>query len=164
MFNLRKYLYQRLTAFIAEQLPSRYKNNLYSWIEDGEIIDEGQQLTEQGEVLAFLKYNAVIWLEQFPFKQIDPAVIKVNLLHWLKQNDPYRYRVESAVNFDIEMLDDNTADLVFNVQCFEPMEAVEDENGNIYANGKKYRLDYINIYTAEEIATEISIDTSEHSI
>lgn len=151
MATVKKMLYQQLTDFLLGKLPTRYQANFYSWIEDGRLLNEGRQVTYNGIELCHLSYNGIFHFEALPFNEISPAYLMAHIQIWLNEHDEIRDSLDEAeIPFELEMIDDNTADLVFTIPFREPLTAVADEKGELQIAGKAYRLDDIEIFTATE--------------
>ena len=58
---------------------------------------------------------------------------------------------EGEIPFDLDIIDDNTADLIFTIAFREPLTAIEDSEGKLKIDGMNYRLDDIEVFTAEYI-------------
>ena len=159
MANLkRKMLYQQLTDFILGKLPKRYQANFESWIENGKLINQGKQVTEEGLEIAHISYDAVLFFNEFPFAEIRPDYLMAWVQIWLNENDPMRDTLDQyETDFDIEMISDEVADLTFTIAFQEPLTAVKDTAGKLEIDGEKYRLDEIEILTVQEVEAETKV-------
>ena len=83
MATVKKMLYQQLTDFLLTKLPKRYHGNFYSWIEDGKLLNEGRQVTENGIEVCHLSYNGVFHFEALPFHEISPAYLMAVIQVWV---------------------------------------------------------------------------------
>lgn len=116
-----KLKYQQLTDYLLEFLPQAYHGNFYSWIDQGDILNEGKTVTEQGEILFYLEYSATLYLHEFPYRQINPMQLMALLNDWIN-NDHERCVVDNyKTPFDLEIIDDQLADLSFNIDFREPI-------------------------------------------
>lgn len=114
--------YQDLTDNLVAKLPPRYQANFYSWMDNGEMIDEGKIVTDKGEILFYLEYSAELFFHELPFKQINPLQIMAAINLWLAENDLERYtQDEYKTPFDLTLLDDELADLSFTLKFREPI-------------------------------------------
>lgn len=159
MANLkRKMLYQQLTDFLLSKLPKRYQANFESWIENGKLINQGKQVTAEGLEIAHISYDAVLFFNEFPFVEIRPDYLMAWVQIWLNDNDPMRDVLDQyETDFDIEMVSDELADLTFTIAFQEPLTAVKDSAGQLDIDGASYRLDEIEILTAQEIEIETDV-------
>lgn len=157
-------LYQALTDYLLGYLPLNYQPNFYSWMSKIKIINEGQTVVEQGEFLTEsvqvceIEYDAVLWFEALPFKQIDPLKLMVLLNTWVQDcSNPYHdgahdsYNYNQQIEGELTPIDDETADLDFTLTFREPIYLVRDERGEIPLNGERYRLANIEIFTLENV-------------
>lgn len=158
MATVKKMLYQQLTDFLLTKLPKRYHGNFYSWIEDGKLLNEGRQVTDNGIEVCHLSYNGVFHFEALPFTAISPAYLMAFIQVWVNENDPMRDAFnDNEIPFDLDILDDSTADLIFTISFREPLTAMQDERGELQISGENYRLDEIEVFTAEEIDVVVRI-------
>ena len=159
MATVKKMLYQQLTDFLLTKLPKRYQVNFYSWIEDGKLLNEGRQVTENGIEVCHLSYNGVFHFEALPSNEISPAYLMAFIQVWVNENDQMRDVLdEGEIPFDLDIIDDKTADLIFTIAFREPLTAMEDKNGELEIGGVNYRLDSIEIFTAEEIDVVVRVE------
>ncbi|WGE32548.1 phage tail protein [Actinobacillus genomosp. 2] len=156
MSSVRKFLYQQLTDFLLTKLPKRYHGNFHSWMDKIKLINAGRNVTDLGLEVAHIKYDAVLWFEVFPYREISAPLIMAMIQVWLDENDAIRERLDLyETDIDLDILDDKTADLVFTINFQEPLTAQKDPNGELVIDGESYRLDEIEIYYAEEIDVEV---------
>lgn len=145
-------LYQRLLGFLQQQLPIRYRKNLLAWIESGTLIDQGKNVTDEGVEIAHIRYKATFLFNELPFNQLSVAEIMANIQVWLNENDELRYQLDFAeIGFDVEIYDDSTADLTFDIEFQEPITAIKSERGKLNIDGVNYQINSIPIYIAEEV-------------
>lgn len=150
-----KLKYQQLTDYLIAHLPKHYHANVYSWLLKGNIADIGRQQTAYGVILGQIQSQVIIWLENFPFRQIDPAYVMALINIWLDENDPDRDRLDQyEVSFEITPIDDHSVDLEFSLEFVDHLEAVADENGHLTVQTDRLRLAPIEIWTATSINVE----------
>ncbi|MFC0973982.1 phage tail protein [Pasteurella multocida] len=114
--------YQVLTDYLLSKIPSHYHANFYSWMDDGELVNEGKEVTEKGEILFYLEYTAELFFHELPFKKINPLWIMTYLKIWLDENDLERcIQDDYKTPFELTMLSDDLADLGFSVKFREPI-------------------------------------------
>jgi len=140
-------LYQQLTDFLLTKLPKRYHGNFYSWIEDGKLLNEGRQVTENGIEVCHLSYNGVFHFEALPFNEISPAYLMAFIQVWVNENDQMR-----------DVLDDGEIPFDLDIAFREPLTAIEDSEGKLKIDGVNYRLDEIEVFTAEEIDVVVRVE------
>lgn len=159
---MSKLLYQQLTDHLLQFLPKGYQANFYSWMSKVKIINEGETITEQGEFLTEtvkvcqIEYDAVLWFEALPFKHLDPLKLMVLINTWIQDcEDGYPFNHNQQIEGELTPLDDDTADLDFTLTFREPVYLVRDEKGDIPLNGKRYRLDNVEIYSMANLPVRV---------
>lgn len=152
---MRKMLYQQLTDFVLAKLPEAYRPKFYSEMDKGKIKNEGRTQTENGIEIAHIEYDAILFFEELPFKKIDPLNLIALISIWLdeisKSDEYWRLVDYEELDFELELIDDETADLTFIIPFKEPITAIKNEQGGLLINGEKYQLSEIEIDIAEEI-------------
>lgn len=159
---MKKMLYQQLTDYLLRILPSNYRSKFYSEMEQGQLLNQGKQVTVDGMELAYISYTAVLTFEELPFKKIDPLLLMSVISIWLSEiteSEKYYNVFEyDEVNFDLQLIDDDTADLVFSINFKEPITLMFAEQGNLTLNGENYQLRDIEINIAEHFDLAIGIE------
>lgn len=151
--------YQALTHYILQRLPKDYQRNFYSWIESGELINSGREITEQGGILSIMRTDCILWFEELPFRKINPQKIMALIQIWLNENtncDVYDEQ-NNTISFELVLIDDNTADLNFRLTFNEPIYLTQDEQGDLVQDGEHYRLANPEIWTATDFSVEAKI-------
>lgn len=104
--------------------------------------------TEHGLRMGDMRYEAVIVIERFAD---HPGRLMALLGSWLENYDTDRADFELAdPNFDIEQLDDDTADVEISLEFIEPQYLAEAENGEIEAFGKHWEFVPFDLWIAED--------------
>ncbi|TCJ98825.1 tail completion protein R (GpR) [Volucribacter psittacicida] len=154
MANLENAMkYQQLTQHILTKLPIRYRNHFYSWIENGSLLNQGKNVTEQGVEIAHIKYDAVLFFDEFPYREISASYLMAIIQLWLNDNDEMRDILdEYEIKFELDIVDEKIADLTFTIEFLEKLTALEDVQGNLSINNKPYRLSEIEIYIANDFS------------
>ena len=135
-----------LTAFLIERrLVS--PEQLDSWAEKVNLSLIWKH-TEHGLHMGDMRYEAVIVLERFAD---HPGRLMALVGSWLENHDSDRADLELAdPSFDIEQLDNDTADVELSVQFSEPQYLAEDEGGEIEAFGKRWAFVPFDLWVAED--------------
>ena len=116
-------------------------------------------MTENGIEVCHLSYNGVFHFEALPFNEISPAYLMAFIQVWVNENDQMRDVLDDGeIPFDLDIIDDNTADLIFTIAFREPLTAIEDSEGKLKIDGVNYRLDEIEVFTAEEIDVVVRVE------
>ena len=143
------YYLKGITEAIQTLLPAKLNKNFDCWMEDLEM-----HLTPKhhglGRDIGYLSYKAVLSFERFPFKQFAPEVVLASVMAWLMDFDKHREDFQlSDPSADVEPEDDNTAEMTIEVEFKEPLMVVEDEQGLIQWEGKRWTVAPYEIWVAE---------------
>lgn len=151
-------IYQRLTDYILQKLPKAYHGNFYSFMTDGEVINEGKNYTANSNILFYVSYKTQLLFAALPYQHIAPLRLLAQIKLWLDENDTERERLdEYNINYDLEIIDDSTADFAIELSFTEPIyakqiaqsSAPEDE---LEIDGELYQLtNRVEIDVAENI-------------
>lgn len=159
---MRKMLYQQLTDFVLNKLPEAYHAKFYSEMDKGKIKNEGRTLTESGIEIAHIEYDAILFFEELPFKKIDPLNLIALISIWLdevsKSEEYYRLVDYQELDFELELIDDETADLTFVIPFKEPITAIKSESGKLMIENEAYELGEVTVDIAESIDVKVVID------
>ena len=140
-------LLQGLTRHLLESTNLK-RENINSYADNGELITSGQDLGHGFEVARF-KYDAVIELERYHGSAMDILAIVTG---WLIDHDPDREAFNLAdPEINVEINDNDTADVEIEIEFNESIQIVEDDNGPIRAWGKRWRVADVPIDTAETL-------------
>ncbi|GEM77361.1 hypothetical protein VSA01S_34730 [Vibrio sagamiensis NBRC 104589] len=145
------YLLQGLNQHFSRTIDPRLHQYCECWMEDVELkfAPKDQGL---GRDIGWIKYTAVFSFERFPFKQCQPSVLMANTLAWLGDCDEFREQHNlSDPSFEIEPESDDTVIMTIEVVMTEPLMLVEDEQGPIIWDGKRWKNAPYEIWCAERI-------------
>lgn len=145
------FMLQGLNQHLSRTIEPRLHQYIECWMEDIELKfapkDHGL-----GRNIGWLTYTAVFSFERFPFKTHSPAVVMANTLAWLDDHDEFRERHDlSDPNFDIEPESDDAVIMTLEVEMTEPLMLLEDEQGDIYWDGKRWTNAPYEVWQAEHI-------------
>lgn len=143
------YYLQALSGAIKTLLPAKCHKDFDAWMQNGTL-----RLTPKhggnGLQLARLDYQAVFLIEELPFKELDPALVLATVAAWLQDHDTERERLElPEPEYDVDPIDDRTADLAISVQFSEPLYLQPDAAGPIAYGGQHYRVAPYEVWVAE---------------
>ena len=145
-------LIHELTTFLKTNLPEPiFRGQKFSSFMDGLEIDRCFSLITnspaQQLICAKLKYDAVITFDDFPYRTYNPALVFALVLTWLESKNSDNAEFDN-VNPDIDVSenDEQTAYLMISVPLFEEITLIEDENGSIPHNGRRYQLGNADIW------------------
>lgn len=144
-----------ITSFLLD-LDLVAAEQIESWVENPQMVPAGTVRIATGIVIYRQTYTAVIAIERFPHKRHPVELLFAHISAWLIDNDGDRFDDEDAkITTDVEIMDDNTADIEISIDFIEEVGMIEDALGTIMLSGKKYKLADIEIYYAEtgEVST-----------
>lgn len=153
-----------LTAFITASMPKRTfaGTGFASFMDEMKFIPAQRDLGLDQYRLAIIRYDAALTWDRFPYRAYDPRNLAALLMVWLNQSDRALYdEVGIDVDlpdFDIDVIDDETAVLAISVPMVEALTMVKDEKGNIPMDGEMWRLADPQIWLASE-ATVYGVDS-----
>lgn len=142
----------QLTRFLIE-LNLVAAEQIDSWVENPRIVPSGKSLGNGQIVMYRHEYDAVIVIERYPHKVHSAQLLFAHICSWVMNNDD---RDEIArPRIDVDILDDDTADIEISISFEEDGMVVEDPAGDIELYGKRYRLDdaVINYAETGEVTT-----------
>ncbi|MEZ9492261.1 phage tail protein [Vibrio splendidus] len=143
---------EHLTDYIVSHLNSSVLDNkIEAWQEGGSIVPSGEDRGNGGYIACFWKYNAVISVEEYPHQLLDPRCLLALIACWLSDHEEDRNDQElEDPTLSVDVISSEAADVSIELELMEPIELVPDEGGMITWRGTKYRVQAVEIYTAEE--------------
>ncbi|PMM43962.1 phage tail protein [Vibrio splendidus] len=143
---------EHLTDYIVSHLNSSVLDNkIEAWQEGGSIVPSGEDRGNGGYIACFWKYNAVISVEEYPHQLLDPRCLLALIACWLSDHEEDRNEQElEDPTLSVDVISEEAADVSIELELMEPIELVPDEGGMITWRGKRYRVQAVEIYTAEE--------------
>lgn len=125
--------------------------NMDSWVENARFEGVAKDMGNDSMVLFRSHYTAVISIERFNHKTHPAELLFGHIVAWLIDHDDNREELElDQPTTDIDILDNETADVEINIDFVEDIEAIQDPAGPIYLNGVRYRLAPVRIDYALE--------------
>jgi hypothetical protein len=144
---------QQLTDFLKQSLSPIVKtNDLDAWQEGGTLILNGEDKGNDGYQVAKWKHNAVIALERFPHRRINPYNLLALLAAFLIDSNWNRdeYGLDDP-QLDIDIISKDHATVLIEVQLIDDIELLPDDNGPIQFNGERYRVSLVPLNIAETV-------------
>lgn len=129
--------YVALTSFLKSlKLPGKQGQ----WIENIELQVKG---TYDGTkvLLHTMQYRAVFSIEDYAYRRHSIELLEAQLVTWLGDNDDRSELDDPMPNIDVDVLDDDTADVEITLQFEEDVYIVEAEDGPIVFKGKRWQLE-----------------------
>ncbi|NRB23820.1 phage tail protein [Shewanella sp.] len=161
MSVLTKTQLQLITEFLLTSLGSVIKaNDIDAWQEHGTLILTGDDLGLQGFSLAKWKHSAVISIERFPHRKLNPYSLLAMVAAYLIDNGGERDTFQLAdPELDIDVISKDHAQVLIQLELIDNIEVIPDANGSILFNGQQYRIDLAPVNVAETIDTVVTIDS-----
>ncbi len=132
-----------------ESMPGITRDQMEAFADLGKLIPTGKDLGQGLEVGRF-KYDAVISIERCP-AGIAPLLLS-SLLIWLSVNDPGRDLLNlEDPDVDVTVEDEQTVFVQITVEFDEPLAIVEDPDGKISYDGKRWSVSAVPIDVAEDL-------------
>ena len=141
---------QLLTAFLIN-LDLVAAENIDSWVEDPRIVPSGSIVSgaAEGIILFRQEYDAVFSIERYPHQRHHVNELFGQVCAWLIENDADREEIAQP-NIDVDILDDETADIEITISFTEDVTAIKDPAGLIVVGGETYSLGAVVVDVAEE--------------
>ncbi|TOB22152.1 phage tail protein [Vibrio parahaemolyticus] len=143
---------EHLTDYIVSHLNSNVLDNkIDAWQERAAIVVDGEDRGNGGHIVAYWRYEAVISIEEFPHRQLDPRNLFALVACWLSDFDRERDIHElDDPEISVDVISHEAADVLIEIEMMEPIEMIPDEQGLITWREAKYRVQAVPIDTAEE--------------
>ncbi|EJA7355670.1 phage tail protein [Vibrio parahaemolyticus] len=143
---------EHLTDYIVSHLNSNVLDNkIDAWQENGTIVPNGEDRGNGGYIACHWKYNAVISIEEFPHRLLDPRCLLALVACWLSDYELTRNEDELGdPELSVDVISSEVADVAIELEMMEPIELIPDPAGMITWRGETYRVQAVEIYTAEE--------------
>ncbi|PJE55641.1 phage tail protein [Marinomonas sp. BSi20584] len=111
-----------------------------AWPEELEQVSRGK--LEGNRVLLYtMKYRAAYSIEEYAYCKYPFEILHTKLITWLADNDERSDMEGREPKIDVDLLDDETANIEITLDFEEDVYITEDESGDIEYFGKMWRLD-----------------------
>ncbi len=137
-----------LTSFLVN-LDLVAAEQIDTWVENPKVLPSGKMMGNGQLILCRQTYDAVISIERYPHHRHPAELLFAQVCAWLIENDTDRDEI-AAPDTDVDVLDNYVADVEMTISFEEDIAVVEDENGPIHFQEKRYRLAAFEIDYAEE--------------
>lgn len=144
---------EHLTDYIISHLNTNVLDNkIVAWQENGKLIISGEDRGNDGILICYWRYRAVIRIEQFPHQLLNPYNLFALISCWLADYDSERDEDEDMDDPDlsVDVLSHDIADVAVELDLMEPVEMIPDPLGMVSYQGQTYRVQSVPIDTAEE--------------
>lgn len=150
---------QLISEFLLASLGSTIKaNDIDAWQEHGTLVISAEDKGLQGFMLAKWKHTAVISIERFPHRKLNPYSLLAMVAAYLIDNGADRDTYQLAdPEFDIDVISKDHAQVLIQLELMDDIEVIPDANGAIAFNNQQYRIDIAPVNVAETIDTVVTI-------
>lgn len=125
------------------------ENKIASWMESGKL-DPANKKMGASLLVCRCHYTAIFSIEGFTG---NPDLLFVLVCTWLMINDTQRDDYElPAPDIDIDILDNDSADIEIQIEFKEDIHIVPSTTGTIEYDGQQWALGASEVHTVEEIA------------
>lgn len=112
-----------------------------SWADKINILPAGTDKGVGGVVICRNAYTATIFIERYPHKTHRAELLFAHVSAWLMDNDSDRLdQKDAGIETEVDILDDETADIMLSIDFIEEIGIVPDSGGDICFNGRYWRL------------------------
>ncbi|RUM56287.1 MAG: hypothetical protein DSY85_03045 [Marinomonas sp.] len=128
----------QLTAFLRDSGMIQ-TNKMDQWVENIQLQVSGKY--DGTNVLLYTQqYRAVFSIEGYVYRQYPIEQLCAQLVTWLGDNDDRSELDDPMPDIDVDLLDNDTADIEITLQFEEDVYITEAEGGNITMKGKTWGL------------------------
>jgi len=148
---------QELCEFLFSSLkPVIKQNNIDAWQERGTLVLSGEDKGQDGYQVAKWKHTAVIAIEKFPHREVNPYNILAMVASFLLENDwPRDEYGLSDPEIDVDVISSDNAMAIIEVELIDDIDLIPDANGPIIFNGQRCRLGVIPLDYAEDVDVNV---------
>jgi hypothetical protein len=148
---------QQICEFLLSSLSTVIKkNNADAWQEHGTLVINGEDKGQDGFQVAKWKHTAVIAIENFPHRKINPynilAMVSAFLLDSEWPRDEYGL---SDPEIDIDVISRDNATVLIDVELIDDIELIPDKNGPVHFNGARYYVSIAPVEFAEDVDVNV---------
>lgn len=141
-----------LTAYLQAYMPPRSLQFFDADMVSGEMIRSTKALGLGRYRLGIIRYTAVLAWLGFPFREYPPALIYAHVMAWIEER---QNQLANELNLPPPRIDpafdhERAADLMIDIEMVDEITVIEDPQGDIHFNGKRWSLEPPKVYTATE--------------
>lgn len=157
-FNSIRYMQElgkHITDYLERELGSTGKDKFDSVIESGKLIPMFKETAQNGMIIGKFQYKAILSIEDFPGKKVDPYIVMARVMAWIQDHDREReiHKLTSPQATIDAYNNGEYCDLDFDIDFVETITATlapEGEIGDVTFAGKEWIVQPYVIYIAEE--------------
>jgi hypothetical protein len=148
---------QELCEFLLSSLtPVIKKNNIDAWQERGTLILSGEDKGQEGYQVAKWKHTAVIAIENFPHRKVNPYNILAMVSAFLLDSDwPRDEYGLSDPEIDVDVISRDNATVLIDIELIDDIELIPDATGPVQFNGERYYVSIAPIEFAEDVDVNV---------
>ncbi|PCH95347.1 MAG: hypothetical protein COB83_08885 [Gammaproteobacteria bacterium] len=157
---VKKTKLQQLTEFLLTSLhPVIKANDIDAWQERGTLVLSGSDNGQDGFEVAKWKHSAVIAIEKFPHRKINPYNLLAMLSAFLLDSDWPRdeYGLEDP-ELDIEVISKDNATILIEVMLIDDIDLIPHDQGPILFNGQRFYVSLASTDFAENVNVNVSVN------
>ncbi len=148
---------QQLTEFLLSSLtPIVKKNDIDAWQERGTLLLSGEDTGKNSYQIAKWKYTAVIAIENFAHREVNPYNVLAMVAAYLIDNDEERdtYNLDDP-EIDVDIISRDNATVIIEVMLIDNIELIPDPKGPILFNGERYYVSAVDFDIADIVDVAI---------
>lgn len=143
-----------LTVFVKANMQERAFQGFSSHMDEMKFIPAQKELGLNQRRIAVIQYTGLLAWDRFPYRLCDPRELAALCLAWLMESDRELFEEMGIDNdlpdFEIDLIDEETAVLVVSVPMVEALNVVRDEKGAIPMDGERWKLEDPEIWIASQ--------------
>ncbi len=148
---------QHICEFLLSSLSTVIKkNNVDAWQERGTLVINGEDKGQDGFQVAKWKHTAVIAIENFPHRKINPYNILAMVAAFLIDSDWPRdeYGLDDP-EIDVDVISKDNSTVLIELQLIDDIELVPHESGPVLFNGENYFVSIADFDFAEDVDVNV---------
>lgn len=137
-------LINQLTSFLKDNLPAEvFRGQKFtSFTDNMELKRQFSVITAKQLQGGIVSYDAVLEFEEWPYRKLNPQLLFLLVNVWIEElPDLDSYEINENPTLDVDVIDEQIADITVTVKVTENLYMIEDEKGQIPFKNKRYRID-----------------------
>lgn len=148
-------LLDSLTEFVKSNMPKRAMEGFDSLMDEVRFEPAARDLGAGQYRLSIMQYTVTLEWARFPFRVYDPQIAMALVQVWYmtegaKAMDNINMDWELP-EIDVELREDETAVVLITGSLSEPMDLLEDPDGPIPFDGRRWSLAKSSVWVAEQL-------------
>lgn len=132
-----------LVSFMKQHLPKELfiGQKFDSFMNNVELERTVKKITEDQYQIAIMSYDAVLSFDAFPFSKVPPDLVFVLVNVFLEQaKEQFEREFVENPSLDIEIIDDDTADIIISIKLIDKLTIVADKDGEIPFLNRRFKI------------------------